>query len=34
MGTVGDGYDKAMAESFFVGLERELIDRSITPQLR
>ena len=27
MGTVGDAYDNAMAESFFAGLECELIDR-------
>ena len=27
MGTVGDAYDNAMAESFFATLERELIDR-------
>ena len=28
MGTVGDAYDNAMAESFFATLECELIDRS------
>lgn len=28
MGTVGDAYDNAMAESFFASLECELIDRS------
>jgi putative transposase len=28
MGTVGDSYDNAMAESFFASLETELIDRS------
>ena len=28
MGTVGDCYDNAMAESFFATLECELIDRS------
>ncbi len=27
MGTVGDAYDNAMAESFFAALECELIDR-------
>jgi putative transposase len=27
MGTVGDAYDNAMAESFFASLECELIDR-------
>ena len=27
MGTVGDAYDNAMAESFFATLERELLDR-------
>ena len=27
MGTVGDAYDNAMAESFFATLECELIDR-------
>ncbi len=27
MGSVGDAYDNAMAESFFASLERELIDR-------
>jgi putative transposase len=27
MGTVGDAFDNAMAESFFAGLECELIDR-------
>lgn len=29
MGTVGDAYDNAMAESFFASLECELIDRKI-----
>jgi transposase InsO family protein len=29
MGTVGDAYDNAMAESFFASLETELIDRSV-----
>ena len=29
MGTVGDAYDNAMAESFFAGLECELIDRRV-----
>lgn len=28
MGSVGDAYDKAMAESFFATLECELIDRT------
>ena len=28
MGSTGDAYDNAMAESFFAGLETELIDRS------
>jgi putative transposase len=28
MGSVGDAYDNAMAESFFASLETELIDRS------
>ncbi|MCE7915911.1 MAG: hypothetical protein DYH15_14920 [Nitrosomonas sp. PRO4] len=28
MGSVGDAYDNAMAESFFASLECELIDRS------
>jgi putative transposase len=28
MGSVGDSYDNAMAESFFASLECELIDRS------
>ena len=28
MGSVGDSYDNAMAESFFASLETELIDRS------
>jgi putative transposase len=28
MGSVGDAYDNAMAESFFASLESELIDRS------
>jgi transposase InsO family protein len=28
MGTMGDSYDNAMAESFFASLETELIDRS------
>jgi len=28
MGTVGDCYDNAMAESFFASLECELIDRT------
>ena len=27
MGTVGDAYDNAMAESFFATLDGELIDR-------
>jgi putative transposase len=27
MGTVGDAYDNAMAESFFATLEREVLDR-------
>ena len=26
MGTVGDSYDNAMAESFFASLKRELVD--------
>ena len=26
MGTVGDSYDNAMAESFFAGFKREVID--------
>ena len=29
MGTVGDAYDNAMAESFFATLECELIDRRV-----
>jgi putative transposase len=29
MGSVGDSYDNAMAESFFASLETELIDRSV-----
>jgi putative transposase len=29
MGTVGDSYDNAMAESFFASLETELIDRTL-----
>ena len=29
MGTVGDAYDNAMAESFFATLECELIDRRL-----
>jgi putative transposase len=28
MGTVGDAYDNAMAESFFASLEAELIERN------
>jgi len=28
MGSVGDGYDNAMAESFFATLECELLDRT------
>jgi putative transposase len=28
MGSVGDAYDNAMAESFFASLETELIDRT------
>jgi putative transposase len=28
MGSIGDCYDNAMAESFFATLETELIDRS------
>jgi putative transposase len=28
MGSVGDAYDNAMAESFFATLERELLDRT------
>jgi putative transposase len=28
MGTVGDAYDNAMAESFFASLEGELIERN------
>jgi putative transposase len=28
MGTVGDAYDNAIAESFFASLETQLIDRS------
>jgi putative transposase len=28
MGSTGDAYDNAMAESFFASLETELIDRS------
>ena len=31
MGTVGDAYDNAMAESFFATLEREVIDRQRLP---
>jgi putative transposase len=31
MGTVGDAYNNAMAESFFATLERELIDRRSWP---
>lgn len=31
MGTVGDAYDNALAESFFATLECELIDREIFP---
>ena len=31
MGTVGDSYDNAMAESFFASLETELIDRAVWP---
>jgi putative transposase len=27
MGSVGDAYDNAMAESFFATLEKELLDR-------
>lgn len=27
MGSVGDAYDNAMAESFFASLERELLNR-------
>jgi putative transposase len=29
MGSVGDSYDNAMAESFFASLETELIDRTV-----
>ena len=29
MGTIGDSYDNAMAESFFASLETELIDRTL-----
>jgi transposase InsO family protein len=29
MGSIGDSYDNAMAESFFASLETELIDRSV-----
>mgnify|MGYP003402895239 FL=1 len=29
MGSVGDAYDNAMAESFFASLECELIDRRV-----
>ena len=29
MGSVGDAYDNAMAESFFASLETELIDRTV-----
>jgi putative transposase len=29
MGTVGDAYDNAMAESFFASLECELLDRRV-----
>ncbi len=29
MGSVGDCFDNAMAESFFASLETELIDRSV-----
>lgn len=29
MGTVGDAYDNAMAESFFASLEGELIERQL-----
>jgi putative transposase len=28
MGSRGDAYDNALAESFFASLERELVDRS------
>ena len=31
MGTVGDAYDNAMAESFFATLECELVDRRSWP---
>lgn len=31
MGSIGDAYDNAMAESFFASLEAELIDRSAWP---
>lgn len=31
MGSIGDAYDNALAESFFASLEAELIDRSIWP---
>jgi putative transposase len=31
MGTVGDAYDNAMAESFFATLECELLDRRRLP---
>ena len=34
MGTVGDAYDNAMAESFFATLERELLDRGPSGQSR
>ena len=34
MGTVGDAYDNAMAESFFASLECELIDRRSWPTKR
>jgi transposase InsO family protein len=31
MGTVGDSYDNAMAESFFASLKRELVDDARYP---
>lgn len=33
MGTVGDAYDNAMAESFFASLEGELIELQLQLQL-
>ena len=31
MGSVGDAYDNAMAESFFASLECELLERTVLP---